>query len=151
MRTVNINAADIGKQRFIITFLGVESGYYLYVNGRAVGYDEDSFTTGEFDITDYVRAGENLITVQVYHYTTGSYLENQDMIAYAGIHRDVFITKQPKVSIFDYNVETIFKDHDYTSAELDLTVDVSNTADTAATRKVRAYLYDNKGDRKSVV
>ncbi len=151
MRTVNINAADIGKQRFIITFLGVESGYYLYVNGRAVGYDEDSFTTGEFDITDYVRAGENLITVQVYHYTTGSYLENQDMIAYAGIHRDVFITKQPKVSIFDYNVETIFKDHDYTSAELDLTVDVSNTADTAATRKVRAYLYDNKGNAVSSV
>ncbi len=151
MRTVNIDAKDIGTQRFILTFLGVESGYYVYVNGQAVGYDEDSFTTGEFDITDYVKAGENLITVQVYHYTTGSYLENQDMIYYAGIHRDVFITKQPKVSIFDYNVETTFDNHDYTSGKLDITVDVANTSSEAASRKVLVYLYDSKGSVVSSV
>lgn len=145
MRTVNLKAEDIGTQRFILTFLGVESGFYVYVNGRAVGYDEDSFTTGEFDITDYVKAGENLITVQVYHYTTGSYLENQDMIYYAGIHRDVFITKQPKVSVFDYNVETTFENHDYSSGKLDVTVDVANTSKEEAVRKVRVSLYDDKG------
>lgn len=150
MRTVNIDEKDIGK-RFVITFLGVESGYYLYVNGEAVGYDEDSFTTGEFDITDYLHAGENLITVQVYHYTTGSYLENQDMIYYAGIHRDVYITMQPKVSIYDYNVETTFQSHDYSAANLELKVDVSNTSDADAVRRVRAYLYDDQGEAVSSV
>lgn len=150
MRTVNIDEKDIGK-RFVITFLGVESGYYLYVNGEAVGYDEDSFTTGEFDITDYLHAGENLITVQVYHYTTGSYLENQDMIYYAGIHRDVYITMQPKVSIYDYNVETTFNKHNYETGYLDLKVDVTNTSDADAVRKVRAYLYDDQGKVVSAV
>ena len=60
MRTVHIDQKDMGK-RFIITFLGVESGYYLYVNGQAVGYDEDTATTGEFDITDYLKAGSTTI------------------------------------------------------------------------------------------
>ena len=136
MRTVTIDEKDIGN-RFIITFNGVEAGFYLYVNGQAVGYDEDSFTTAEFDITDYLHAGENLIAAQVYHYTTGSYIENQDMIYYAGIHRDVYITKQPKVAIFDYNVETKFDSHNYDTANLELTVDVANITDQEAVRKVR--------------
>lgn len=67
------------------------------------------------------------------------------MIYYAGIHRDVYITKQPKVSIFDYNVETTFENHDYSKANLDLKVDVANITDAAAARKVRAYLYDGEG------
>ena len=151
MRTVNIDEEDMGN-RFIITFLGVESGYYLYVNGQVVGYDEDSFTTGEFDITEYLHAGENLIAVQVYHYTTGSYLENQDMIYYAGIHRDVYITVQPKVSIYDYNVETTFEKHNYDSGNLNLKVDVTNTSDAEASNyKVRAYLYDAEGQAVAAV
>lgn len=146
MRTVHIDQKDMGK-RFIITFLGVESGYYLYVNGQVVGYDEDTATTGEFDITDYIKAGDNLITVQVYHYTTGSYLENQDMIYFAGIHRDVFITMQPKVSIYDYNVDTTFKDHDYSSGTLELDVDVTNVSDNPVSDyQVKAYLYDDQGN-----
>ncbi len=145
MRTVNIPAEDIGK-RFIISFMGVESGFYLYVNGQAVGYGEDSFTQCEFDITDYLRAGENLITAQVYHYTTGSYLENQDMIYFSGIHRDVYITMQPKVAIFDYNVETTFVNHNYNSGTLELSVDVANTSAAAASNyKVLSYLYDDTG------
>lgn len=144
MRTVTIDEKDIGN-RFIITFNGVEAGFYLYVNGQAVGYDEDSFTTAEFDITDYLHAGENLIAAQVYHYTTGSYIENQDMIYYAGIHRDVYITKQPKVAIFDYNVETKFDSHNYDTANLELTVDVANITDQEAVRKVRVALYDGNG------
>lgn len=144
MRTVTIDEKDTGN-RFIITFNGVEAGFYLYVNGQAVGYDEDSFTTAEFDITDYLHAGENLIAAQVYHYTTGSYIENQDMIYYAGIHRDVYITKQPKVSLFDYNVETTFENHNYDKASLKLTVDVANITDAAAARKIRVSLYDDKG------
>ncbi len=145
MRTVTIDENDIGS-RFIITFNGVEAGFYLYVNGQAVGYDEDSFTTAEFDITDYLHAGENLIAAQVYHYTTGSYIENQDMIYYAGIHRDVYMTKQPKVSLYDYNVETTFENHNYNQANLELKVDVANTTDAAAARKVCAYLYDAAGN-----
>ncbi|MDR2670350.1 MAG: DUF4981 domain-containing protein, partial [Oscillospiraceae bacterium] len=147
MRTVNIDAADIGGTRFIITFLGVESGFYLYVNGSPVGYGEDSFTSCEFDITEFVKAGENLITAQVYRWTTGSYLENADVINYSGIYRDVYITKQPKVSIFDYRTDTDFiSNTDYSSATFKLTVDVENTSGAAALGySVAATLYDAEG------
>lgn len=148
MRTVNIDAADIGGTRFIITFLGVESGFYLYVNGSPVGYGEDSFTSCEFDITEFVKAGENLITAQVYRWTTGSYLENADVINYSGIYRDVYITKQPKVSIFDYRADTDFvSSTDYSSATFKLTVDVENTSEAAALGyTVAAALYDAEGN-----
>jgi beta-galactosidase len=147
MRTVDINAADIGDTRFIITFLGVESGFYLYVNGNPVGYGEDTYTSCEFDITEFVKAGQNLITAQVYRWTTGSFLENQDIVNYSGIYRDVYITKQPKVSIFDYRVDTDFPSTtNYSSSTLKLTVDVENTSETAAPGySVAATLYDAEG------
>ncbi|MDR1060906.1 MAG: DUF4981 domain-containing protein [Clostridiales bacterium] len=147
MRTVDIDAADIGNTRFIITFLGVESGFYLYVNGAPVGYGEDSYTSCEFDITEFVKAGENLIAAQVYRWTTGSYLENQDIVNYSGIYRDVYITKQPKVSIFDYRVDTDFPSTtDYSSSVFKLTVDVENVSEAAALGyAVAATLYDAEG------
>jgi beta-galactosidase len=147
MRTVSIDASEIGGTRFIITFLGVESGFYLYVNGNPVGYGEDSFTGCEFDITEFVKAGENLIAAQVYRWTTGSYLENQDVINYSGIYRDVYITKQPKVSIFDYRADTAFaSETDYSAAAFSLEMDVENVSEAEAQGYVAAAtLYDAEG------
>ncbi|GII98990.1 beta-galactosidase/beta-glucuronidase [Sediminihabitans luteus] len=145
MRTLDLSADDLAGNRLILSFLGVESGFYLYVNGAVVGYGEDSFSTSEFDVTDYVHEGENLLTVQVYRWTTGSFLENQDGLNYGGINRDVLLTVQPEVSIYDYDVETAFADHDYSSSELSVDVDVDNTSGEPATRAVAAHLYDADG------
>ncbi|HCC34418.1 MAG TPA: hypothetical protein DEQ02_01790, partial [Ruminococcaceae bacterium] len=147
MRYVDIAAEDLADNRFIISFLGVEAGFFLYVNGEAVGYGEDSFTSSEFDITDLLVPGRNLIATQVYKFTTGSWLENQDTLYYAGMHRDVYITKQPKVSIFDYNFNTEFPTQGtYMSSLAKLTVDVENTSGADAEGySVTASLYDADG------
>lgn len=146
MRTLDLTAEDIADNRLILSFLGVESGFYLSVNGAVVGYGEDSFSTSEFDVTDYVHEGENLITVQVYRWTTGSFLESQDGLNFAGIHRDVYLTVQPEVAVYDYDVETTFTDHDYSSSQLEVEVDVANTSAEAAERTVRAHLFDAQGE-----
>ena len=101
-RTVNLSADDLANNRIIINFQGVQQGFYLYVNGQVVGYNEDSFTPSEYDITPYVHEGENLIAAQVFRWTTGGWLENQDMTNFSGIFRDVFMTIQPDVSLYDY-------------------------------------------------
>ena len=86
-RTFTIPSEWDGRDVFV-HFEGVESAFYLYVNGQQVGYAEDSYTSDEFNITSYLKAGENTIAVEVYRWSTGSYLENQDFIRYSGIFRD---------------------------------------------------------------
>ena len=145
MKYVNIDAADIGK-RFIISFMGVEAGFFLYVNGVPAGYGEDSFTQNEFDITDLLKPGQNLIAAQVYKFTTGSWVENQDTIYFAGLHRDVYITVQPKVSIVDYNFDSDYENHTYDSSTAKLMVEIENTDKySAGGYEVLAYLYDADG------
>ncbi|OLT50903.1 hypothetical protein BJF88_01880 [Cellulosimicrobium sp. CUA-896] len=147
MRTLDLSAEDLEDNRLILSFLGVESGFYLYVNGAVVGYGEDSFSTSEFDVTDYVHEGENLVTVQVHRWTTGSFLENQDGLNYGGIHRDVLLTVQPEVAVYDYDVETTFADGDYSTSQLAVDVDVANTSGEAAARTVTAHLFDAAGEQ----
>ena len=77
--------------RIIITFEGVESAYYLYVNGIRVGYSEGTFRHTEFDITDYLTSGENTIGVEVYRWCTASWLEDQDFFRLSGIFREVYL------------------------------------------------------------
>ena len=74
-----------------ISFQGVESAFYLWVNGEKVGYSEDSFTPAEFDITEYVQEGDNTLAVEVYRWSDGSWLEDQDFIRLSGIFRDVYL------------------------------------------------------------
>lgn len=89
-----------GKQIFI-HFDGVYSAFYLWINGSKVGYSQDSCTDAEFDITKYVRKGTNTLSVEVYRWCDGSYLEDQDMFRLSGIHRDVYIFATPKVRLRD--------------------------------------------------
>lgn len=139
-----------GKE-ILISFQGVESAFYLWVNGQKVGYSEDSYTAAEFDLTPYLNpAGEeNVIAVQVYRWSDGSYLEDQDMIRLSGIFRDVFLfAKNKEASLFDFNYVTTFDD-EYKNATMDLSATVRryNQVDPALQGcTVTAYLYDAEGN-----
>ncbi|HWC58138.1 MAG TPA: beta-galactosidase, partial [Verrucomicrobiae bacterium] len=95
-----------GTGRTLVHFAGVDSAMYVWVNGQKVGYSEDSRAPAEFDLTDYLHGGENLLAVEVYKFSDGSYLEDQDMWRFGGIFRDVFLYHTPRVSLWDFYVNT---------------------------------------------
>ena len=106
----------VGRE-VILRFDGVGSAYYVWVNGERVGYAEDSKLPSEFDITKYVKVGKNLLAVEVYRWCDGSYLEDQDMMRYSGIYRDVTVWSRPKDGIWDFVVRTRLRD-DYKDGEI---------------------------------
>lgn len=94
-------------RRTTITFNGVDSAFYLYCNGQKVGYSQDSRTPAEFDLTTFLHpSGENLLAVEVYRYSDGSYLECQDMWRLSGIFRDVYLTSLPPSDLQDFTIDT---------------------------------------------
>jgi beta-galactosidase len=103
-RNFTVPDAWNGK-RIRLHFEGVESAYYVWVNGNYVGYSEDSFTGHEFDINKYLRKGENNISVQVFRWCDGSWLEDQDFIRLSGIMRDVYLYAVPAVHIQDFQID----------------------------------------------
>jgi beta-galactosidase len=88
----------------ILHFAGAKSAMYLYINEHYVGYSQGSKTPAEFNITDYIKPGENLIALQMYRWSDASYLESQDMLRMSGIEREVYIYARPTVSINDFQV-----------------------------------------------
>ena len=105
-----------------ISFGGVESGFALWLNGKYIGYSEDSFTPSEFDLTGAVdREGENKLAVMVFRFTAGSWCEDQDFFRFSGIFRDVYLYTVPEVHIWDLRVETVLDD-EYKDARLKVTV-----------------------------
>ncbi|MBO5941422.1 MAG: DUF4981 domain-containing protein [Kiritimatiellae bacterium] len=107
-----------GREVFL-RFDGVYSAYYVWVNGKKVGYAEDSKLPSEFNITKFLKNGENLLAVEVYRWCDGSYLEDQDMYRFSGIFRDVSIWSMPKDGIWDFEVKTSLK-NDYRDATLEV-------------------------------
>ncbi len=99
---------DWKNQSIIIHFGGVSSAFYIWVNGKEVGYSQGSCLAAEFDITDFVKTGKNRVAVQVFSWSDGSYLEDQDMWRLSGIQREVMLMAQPKVSLNDFFVRTKF-------------------------------------------
>ena len=93
-----------------LNFEGVDSCFYVWINGSYVGYSQVSHMTSEFDITDLLRDGENSIAVLVMKWCDGSYLEDQDKFRMSGIFRDVYILKRPKQAISDYHIKTRIED-----------------------------------------
>lgn len=89
-----------------ISFQGVESAFYIWLNGEFVGYSEDSFTPSEFDLTSYLTEGENKLAVEVYQRSTGSWLEDQDFWRFSGIFREVYLYTVPDVHVRDLHVQT---------------------------------------------
>jgi beta-galactosidase len=100
-RTFTVPAAWAGRETYI-RFNGAGHGYYVWVNGARVGYAEDSYLPSEFRITPYLKEGENTLAVQVFRFTPGSLLEDQDYWRLTGITRDVFLWSAPQTQIRDY-------------------------------------------------
>lgn len=138
-REFTIPANWDGRDIFV-RFNGAGPGYYLWVNGQQVGYSEDSLLPSEFKITDFVTTGTNVISVQVYRFTSGSFLECQDFWRFSGIHRDVFLWSAPKTQIRDYFF-TSNLDNTYTNASVNIDVEISGVAITNS--KITAKLLDN--------
>ncbi len=97
---------DWQGMRVVLTFHGVESALYCWVNGRFIGYGEDGFTPSRFDITDALQPGENLLAVQVCRYSSCTWLEDQDFWRFSGIVRDVTLSAQPQAHVEDVYVRT---------------------------------------------
>lgn len=143
--TVNDSLKESGG-RIYLNLQGVESAYYVYVNGKEVGYSEDSFDPHSFDVTDYLVDGENLLAVKVHRFSDGTWFELQDMYQDGGIFRDIYLYTAPLVHIDDYFITTDL-DENYVNATMNLDLTVRNSADTPAEGyKVDVRLYDENGD-----
>jgi beta-galactosidase len=123
-KTIEVPANWDGRQIFI--HLGaVKSAFYIWVNGKKVGYSEDSKLAAEFDLTKYVKPGKNLIALEVYRWSDGSYLECQDMWRISGIEREVYLYSTPKIDIRDFRVNGNLT-KDYKDGILDVQLNVDN-------------------------
>ncbi len=100
-----------------ISFQGAESGMALWLNGQYVGYSEDSFTPTDFELTPYLREGENKLALQVYKWTSSSWAEDQDFFRFSGLFRDVFLYTRPEVHLQDLKIRTLLDDS-YQAGEL---------------------------------
>ena len=114
------------QQHLIIHFGGVHSAMYLWINGKKVGYSQNSMTPAEFDVTKYMREGKNRLAVEVYRWSDGSYLEDQDMWRLSGIYRPVQLWVRPLVHISDYHV-TAVPNADYSAARITAEISICNT------------------------
>ncbi|MBR6420885.1 MAG: DUF4981 domain-containing protein [Oscillospiraceae bacterium] len=132
-------------RRIYLELDGVESAYYVYMNGKEVGYSEDTFSPHRFDVTDYLTDGENTLALEVHKFCDGTWFEGQDMIYDGGVFRDVFLVSCPDVQIADYQVRTDL-DSSYTDAELQIDCTLRNTGGSdAANLNVSADIYDESG------
>ncbi len=132
-----------GRNVFI-TFNGVESAFTLYVNGQEVGYSQDSRTPAEFNITQYLKAGENLLAVQVHRFSDGSYLEDQDFWRLSGIFRDVYLWSCADMELVDIEIHGTLDDA-YDKGTLNIETLVYNFGKTSSKYNVEAILLDAAG------
>lgn len=125
-------------QPVYISFQGVESGMALWLNGAYVGYSEDSFTPSEFDLTPYLKEGENKLAVQVFKWTAGSWCEDQDFFRFSGIYRSVYLYTMPKAHVQDIRIKTLLDDA-YQNADLEVALKGSGSG------TVKIALKDSEG------
>jgi beta-galactosidase len=134
--------ANWNGRRIFMTFDGVDAGFFIWVNGKKVGYSVNSRNAAEFDITKYVQPGKNMVAVEVYRFTTGSYLEDQDMWRLSGIFRNVTLWSSPQEHIRDYFVKTNL-DKQYKNAVVEVSTQVKNYSDnTTKANQLTATLYN---------
>ena len=146
--------AEWMERDIYLQLAGAKSGVYVYVNGKEVGYNEDSKNPAEFLLNPYVKAGKNVLTLKIFRWSTGSYLECQDMWRMSGIERDVFIYSQPKAAVRDFHLKSTLDDT-YRNGIFALETDLRNREQTAANLTIAYELVDKQGktvvsDEKSV-
>ena len=142
-RTINIPATWKDKRVFV-HFDGVYSAAVVWVNGKYVGYSQSSNTDAEFDITDFVETGDNQLSVRVYRWCDGSYLEGQDMWHLSGIHRDVYLVATPKVFVSDHYI-TSSLNSGATSGSMSVKLTVDNRDNVSVTKILQVSLLDREG------
>ncbi|WP_031481796.1 glycoside hydrolase family 2 TIM barrel-domain containing protein [Streptomyces bicolor] len=143
-RTFTVPRGWSGRRTFL-HFEGVKSAHYVWINGEMVGYAEDSFTPAEYDITPHLKPGTNQIAVEVYRFSDGDWLEDQDMIRLSGIFRSVYLYSTPDVHLRDFKLDTPLSD-DYTAAELSVTASVRSYGEVGeGGYAVETQLYDSRG------
>lgn len=136
---------DWNGRRVFIAFDGVDSAFFLWINGEKVGYSVNSRNAAEFDITKFLKPGRNMVAVEVYRYSSGTWLEDQDMFRLSGIFRNVTLWSAPQVHVRDFFVKTDL-DAQYQDATLQVTTKVKNYSDEpAAARTLSVTLHDAKG------
>ena len=128
------------NRRTILQFGGIYSAAFVWVNGKYVGYTQGANNIAEFDVTDFVRTGENILGVQVLRWCDGSYLECQDMFRMSGIYRDVNLYSLPKKSVRDYFATTTFNEN-YTKASVKVSLDVED-----ATKNYVVRMFDENDE-----
>ncbi len=139
-RTFRVPAAWAGRQTFLV-FDGVNSAFYVWINGQKVGYSEDSRLPAEFNITKYLKPGENTIAVEAYRWCDGSYMEDQDFWRMSGIFRNVTLVSRAPVYVRDFQVQTPL-DAAYRDATLKLRVNLRNLDSNSQMATVEAALLD---------
>ena len=142
-RNFNLPSTWLNRDIFI-QFNGVRSAFYLWINGKSIGYSQDSKTPAEFNITDFIVAGENSVSLEVYRFSDGSYLEGQDTWRISGIERSVFISAKPKIRATDFSVKSDL-DSLYKDGHFDLVIDLINNSNDSSDIIIRGELlkYDN--------
>ncbi|MFC0024932.1 glycoside hydrolase family 2 TIM barrel-domain containing protein [Neobacillus cucumis] len=133
--------AHMEKKPVFISFQGVESALYVWLNGEFVGYSEDSFTPAEFELTAFLTDGENKLAVEVYQRSTGSWLEDQDFWRFSGIFRDVYLYTVPEIHVADLHVRPTL-DSTFTKGTLTADLKLKGTGVSS----VIAELFDQNGD-----
>jgi beta-galactosidase len=137
--------ADWNGRRVFLAFNGVDSAFFVWVNGERVGFSVNSRNLAEFDVTKYVKPGKNMVAVEVYRFSAGTYLEDQDMFRLSGIFRDCYIWSAPQVHIRDFFALPDL-DAQYKDATLTVTAKVKNYSDKAVKpHLVAAALFDKQG------
>jgi beta-galactosidase len=149
-RTTFTVPSDWNGRRTMIVFDGVDSAFYLWINGQKVGYSQDSRTPAEFDITAYIQKGKNTLAAEVYQFCDGSYLEDQDFYRLSGIYRDVFLYSAPNVHIRDYFVKADLDDQ-YTDVQLSLEMQLSSFEKGDQPCVVLAELFDAHGENITTI
>jgi beta-galactosidase len=136
--------ADWEGRQIFVAFDGVDAGFFLWINGQKVGYSVNSRNVAEFDISKYVKPGKNMVAAEVYRYTTGSYVEDQDMWRLSGIFRNVTIWSSPQQHIRDFFIKTDL-DAQYLNARVEVTAKVKNYGNKPAkSSKLTATLYNGE-------
>lgn len=136
--------AEWNGRKIFLTFDGVDAGFFLWVNGEKVGYSVNSRNAAEFDITKYVKPGKNMVAVEVYRFTSGTWLEDQDMWRLSGIFRNVTLWSSPLQHIRDFAVKTSL-DEQYRNAIVEVIAKVKNYSTKAVKNyNVSATLYDGE-------
>jgi beta-galactosidase len=134
-------------RKIFIHFGGVKSAFYIWVNGHKVGYSEGSMTPAEFDLTPYLKKGKNVLAVEDFRWSDGSYLEDQDMWRFSGIFRRVYLFSTSYIHLRDFFVHASLDDH-YKNGTLDITAHIRNYGHKMAKAPhLAVYLYDENNQR----